>query len=102
MEEICKGICSIPTLSRIEAGERWIDYIVIEALLERMKTEKSEYEFVLDEDDYQDYIRREKIKKLIQKENVTEAEQELAVYEKNCREHFLYEQLFISKNHWYN
>lgn len=95
MEEISHGICSIPTLSRIEAGERVVDYIIIEALLERMKVEKSEYEFVLDEDDYQEYFSREKIKKLIRDGNWKEAEQKLLLYEKSCRKHMLHMQFIM-------
>ena len=36
-KEICDGICSAATLSRIEAGEIIVDFLVIEALLSRLK-----------------------------------------------------------------
>ena len=82
MEEISRGICSLSTLSRIEIGERVVDYIMIEALLERMKIEKSEYEFVLDEDDYSQYMKREEIRKAINDNELKKAEQKLTAYEK--------------------
>lgn len=98
MEEISRGICSIPTLSRIEAGERVVDYIIIEALLERMKISKSEYEFVLDEEDYCQYMQREEIRKLITQKNYEQAEEKLQKYEKEHEEKFLHEQfIFLQK-----
>lgn len=98
MEEISHGICSIPTLSRIESGERVVDYIMIEALLERMKIAKSEYEFVLDEEDYCQYMQREEIRKLINQRNYEQAEKKLLEYEKEHGEKFLHEQfVFLHK-----
>lgn len=98
MEEISHGICSIPTLSRIEAGERVVDYIMIEALLERMKIAKTEYEFVLDEEDYCQYMQREEIRKLITQKDYKGAEKKLQKYEKEHGEKFLHEQfIFLHK-----
>ena len=98
MEEISRGICSISTLARIEAGERVVDYIMIEALLERMKISKAEYEFVLDEEDYCQYIQREEIRKLINQKNYKQAERKLLEYEKEHGEKFLHKQfIFLHK-----
>lgn len=98
MEEISRGICSVTTLSRIEAGERVVDYIMIEALMERMKIAKSEYEFVLDEDDYRQYMQREEIRRIINQKNYEQAEGKLMKYEKNHGEKFLHEQfIFLQK-----
>lgn len=98
MEEISRGICSIPTLSRIEAGERVVDYIMIEALLERMKLAKSEYEFVLDEEDYCQYMQREEIRRLIEQNQYKQAEEKLLEYEKEHGEKYLHEQfVFLHK-----
>ncbi len=71
---LINGICSLPTLSRIETGERVVDYIMIEALLERMNVEKSEYEFVLDNVAYAEYMQREEIRKLVAQKKPEEAE----------------------------
>ena len=98
MEEISHGVCSIPTLSRIEAGERVVDYIMIEALLERMKIAKSEYEFVLDNEDYDEYMQREEIRRLIEQKKYKQAEEKLLEYEKEHGEEFLHEQfIFLQK-----
>lgn len=97
MEDVCDGICSVPTMSRIEAGERVVDYLLIEALLDRMKIAKTEYEFVLDEDDYSAYKQRNDIKMLIQGKQYKEAEDCLSGYEKKyggfeLHQQFLYYQ----------
>ncbi len=92
MEEISHGICSLATLKRIEKGERVTDYLTMEALLERMKIEKSEYEFVLDEDDYSQYMKREEIRKAVRQKEYKKAEQKLAQYEKKYGEAPLHKQ----------
>ena len=35
-EELCRGICSVTTLSRLEAGERRPDILIFNALLQRL------------------------------------------------------------------
>ena len=68
------------------------DYLTMEALLERMKIEKSEYEFVLDEDDYSQYMKREEIRKAVCQKEYKKAEQKLAQYEKKYGEAPLHKQ----------
>lgn len=100
MEEICRGICSISTLSRIETGERVVDYIMIEALLERMKISKSEYEFVLDNKDYDEYMQREEIRNLVNLKKYEQVEQKLLVYEKKHGEKDLHRQfIYLQKGY---
>ena len=100
MEEISRGICSIATLSRIEAGERVVDYIMIEMLLERMKISKAEYEFVLDNDDYAEYMKREEIRKLIFQNELEHAEKKIQLYEKEHGGEELHQQfLFLKKGY---
>ena len=82
-EEICEGICSLATLSRIETGERMVDFLTVESLLARMKVEKSEYEFVLDEEEYELYQQREEIISLIQRQQYDKAKRKLLYYEKH-------------------
>lgn len=100
IEEVCNGICSVSTLFRIELGERVVDYIMIEALLDRMKVSKTEYEFVLDEEDCQEYMQREEIKTLIMQKEYTLAEKKIAAYEKNHGEKVLHRQ-FLSMQKGY-
>lgn len=80
--QVCGGICSVSTFSRIEAGEKTVDYLMIEAFLSRMKIERSEYEFVLDNDDYYAYMFREEIELLVKNREYRQAEERMAAYEK--------------------
>lgn len=82
MEEVCRGICSVPTMARIERGERMVDYLMIEILLERMNISKEEYEFILDNNDYQEYMDREKIRTFIAQKELEQAEKKLELYER--------------------
>ena len=82
-KEISDGICSLTTLSRIEAGERTVDFLMIEVLLDRMKVEKTEYEFVLDEHEYTVYQQREEILSLIFEKEYEKAKAKLLQYEEN-------------------
>ena len=91
-EEISQGICSMSTLSRIEAGERTVDFLIIEALLDRMKVEKIEYEFVLDEEEYIVYKQREEIISLISNNDYSIAKQKLLQYEKSYAQEQLHQQ----------
>lgn len=98
MVEICTGICSVSTLSRIEAGTKIADFLMTEALLDRMKLSTSEYEFILDGDDYRLYKQREEIKMLIQNKKSTQAAKKLKDYEKENNVFPLHRQfIFIQK-----
>lgn len=63
--KLCKGICSVSTLSRIEAGERDVDALILETLLERLGKVPHQYELILTDFDYKAYMYREEIKKRI-------------------------------------
>ena len=91
-KEISDGICSLTTLSRIEAGERTVDFLMIEVLLDRMKVEKTEYEFVLDEDEYTVYQQREEILSLIFEKEYEKAKAKLLQYEENYGNEPLHQQ----------
>ncbi|MDE7210596.1 MAG: hypothetical protein K2O03_04030 [Lachnospiraceae bacterium] len=79
--DICDGICSIPMLSLIEKGEKTADYWMAEALLERMKIEKTECEFVLDDATCNIQMHREAIVTQIQGKEYREAEENLTLYQ---------------------
>ena len=91
-EEISDGICSLTTLSRIEVGERAVDFLMIEVLLDRMKVEKTEYEFVLDEDEYCVYEQREEILSLILEKQYEKAKEKLVQYETKYAQERLHQQ----------
>lgn len=80
--KLSKGLCSVPTLSRIEAGERDVDSLLLEALLERLGKTPNQFELILTDLDYESYQNREEIKKLIENKNFQSAESLLNIYER--------------------
>ncbi len=79
---LCMGLCSVPTLSRIEAGARDVDSLLLEALLERLGKTPNQFELILTDLDYESYQNREEIKKLIEDKNYQDAIRLLDTYEK--------------------
>jgi transcriptional regulator with XRE-family HTH domain len=66
--KLCKGLCSVSTLSRIEAGERDIDAFLLEIFLERLGKIPYQFELILTDFDYEAYQSRKEISKLIEDE----------------------------------
>lgn len=79
--KLCKGLCSVATLSRIEAGERDVDSLLLETLLERLGRMPNQFELILTDFDYLIYQNRIEIKNLIQDKNCEKAYELLAEYE---------------------
>ncbi len=79
---LCKGLCSVATLSRIEAGERDVDSLLLETLLERLGRTPNQFELILTEFDYVIYQMREEIKRLINDRKHQTAAVMLKEYEK--------------------
>jgi transcriptional regulator with XRE-family HTH domain len=77
-----KGLCSVATLSRIEAGERDVDSLLLETLLERLGKTPNQFELILSDVDYMLYQNRENIKKNINDKNYNDAYATLKTYEK--------------------
>lgn len=79
-QDICDGICSVSKFSRVEMGERAVDYLTIEAFLGRMKMDRASYEFVLDVEDSVGYKHRQRIENLIIQKKYEQAEEKLKIY----------------------
>lgn len=79
--KLCKGLCSIATLSRLESGERDVDSLLLETLLERLGKNSNHFELILTEFDYETYQMREEIKKLINQKQLEMADELLIIYE---------------------
>lgn len=78
--KLCKGLCSVATLSRIEAGERDVDSLLLDTLLERLGKTPNQFELILTDFDYEIYQIREKIKKYVRDRNYGEAHSLLHKY----------------------
>ena len=79
--KLCKGLCSVATLSRIEAGERDVDSLLLETLLERLGRMPNQFELILTDFDYLIYQNRVVIKNLIQDKEWVKAHELLQEYE---------------------
>jgi transcriptional regulator with XRE-family HTH domain len=80
--KLCKGICSISTLSRLEAGERDADAFILETLLERLGKAPYQFELILTDFDHEAYQSRIEINKLIEDEAIMEAYKLIREYDK--------------------
>lgn len=79
--KLCKGICSVSTLSRIEAGERDVDALILETLLERLGKFPYHFELILTDFDYNAYMFREEIKKKINEKDIKGAHELILEYD---------------------
>jgi transcriptional regulator with XRE-family HTH domain len=79
---LCKGLCSVATLSRIEAGEREADGLLLEILLQRMGMTPDKFELILTEVDYEAFQKREEIENLINQKDFITASELLSSYKK--------------------
>jgi transcriptional regulator with XRE-family HTH domain len=82
--KLCKGLCSVATLSRIETGERDVDSLLLETLLERLGRMPNQFELILTDADYVLYQCREDIKKQLEEKNYEKASNLLNEYERNA------------------
>ncbi|BCK00046.1 helix-turn-helix domain-containing protein [Anaerocolumna chitinilytica] len=78
---LCKGVCSVSALSRIEAGEREADALLLEVLLERMGKTTDKFELILTDSDYVSFQKRQEIKRLIHNNDLVGAAEQLDLYQ---------------------
>ena len=93
--ELCRGICSIPTLSRIESGEREPDQMLFDSLVSRLGKDGAKWELILKENDKKLLQKRIYIEYLIQAEEWKELKEKLEDYKnfegvtKNLQEQYV-------------
>lgn len=80
--KLCKGLCSVSTLSRIEAGERDADALLLETLLERLGKTPNQFELILSDFDYEAYLCRKEICNRIEDKEIDEAYRLINEYSK--------------------
>lgn len=86
LERLSSGICSVTTLSRIEAGVREIDSLMAEALLGRIGKEVTQFEIMLNDEDYAMWQRREAIHMAFERAEYNTVELLLEEYRKGINE----------------
>lgn len=62
LEAVCDGLCSAATLERIERGERIADSLLGKLLLERLGQDVTQFELILNDEDYMLWRMREDIR----------------------------------------
>lgn len=81
MEALASGICSTTTLSRVEAGSREIDSLMAEALLGRVGKEVTQFELLLNDEDYAMWQKRESIHAALKEKRYDEVRDGVCQYE---------------------
>lgn len=95
-KELCRGLCSIPTLSRIESGEREPDQMLFDSLTSRLGKDSTKWELILKENDKKLLQKRSYMEYLIQIEKWEELKEKLEDYKefnelsKNLQEQYIY------------
>ncbi len=79
-KELSQGLCSVATLSRIEAGERLPDQILFDSLISRLGKDSTKWELILKENDKRLLYKRNYIDYLIWAEEWEQLEEELGKY----------------------
>ena len=94
-KELCRGLCSIPTLSRIEYGEREPEQMLFDSLISRLGKDSTKWELILKETDKKLLQKRVYMEYLIQAEEWEELKEKLEDYKdfdgvtKNLQEQYV-------------
>ena len=79
--DVCAGICSVSTLSKIENGSKEADSLILETLLERIGKEVLQFEMILNDYDYSLWELRRQIETEMEHDKKDIARQLLQEYE---------------------
>ncbi|MEG1459653.1 MAG: helix-turn-helix transcriptional regulator, partial [Acetivibrio sp.] len=81
-QALCRGLCSVSKISRIESGERMPDMLLMEALFQRLGKSPDKIEMMLSERDYTLCGIRMEIELALLRRDYLEAESQLNLYAK--------------------
>ncbi len=90
--DLCRNLCSVATMSRIENGETDTPVMMAQTLLERLGLNVNKFELLLDRDDSRYFRRRDEVDEALWKRDIPLAEKELAAYETMVEEDKLHQQ----------
>ena len=93
--QVCEGICSEMTMSRIETGEREYDSLMLETLLSCVGKSLENFEMVLNETDYYLYKLRERIQIAAEEKDIGSLKEYLEAYKKSMPAHMVLHQQFL-------
>lgn len=84
-EEISLGLCSMSALHRLEAGERFADKKLIDALIQRLGKSSDKFEFVLGKTEYEINQKRIAIDNAFEMEKYDDCRELLKKFEAECK-----------------
>lgn len=84
-EEIALGLCSTSVLQRLEAGERFADKKLIDALIQRLGKSSDKFEFVLGKVEYETNQKRIAIDHAFEIEDYDKCRELLKKFEEECK-----------------
>lgn len=90
--DLCSGLCSVSTLSRMEHGEIDIPILLAQALLQRLGVDIDRFELLLGEQEYKYFAQRQIIEDALHREDILQAEQELVRYQEMMAQENLHQQ----------
>lgn len=85
-EELCRGLCSVATLSRLEAGERRPDIFVFNALFQRIGKSTDYFNIVFNLEEFTYFAKRRNIEIALLSEDYFQAEKELVLLEEELQQ----------------
>ena len=85
-EELCRGICSVTTLSRLETGERRPDILIFNALLERLGKSSDYVNTILTQEEFEYFVRRRNVEIAFSEKDFEQAEKDLQEWEQEIAE----------------
>ena len=77
---LCKGLCSVQLLSKIELEERTPDMLLLEALMQRLGKSPEKLEIILSLEEYHYIEARDEIEDALRFGMLDEAEEKLSIY----------------------
>ena len=83
LSDVCSGICSQSTLSRVEQGSRELDSLTSEMLLGRIGREVTRFELILNAEDYYLNQLRIEINETIEEKKYIKAKEKIDLYRKH-------------------
>lgn len=84
--DVCSGICSQSTLSRVEQGSRELDSLTSEMLLGRIGREVTRFELILNAEDYYLNQLRIEINENIEEKNYIKEKKKLIYTDNICQQ----------------
>ena len=94
-EELGKGICSQDLISKVELGKRYPDKLERDRFLDRLGENGYDFECYLEDEEYEEWLKRRKIIALLHKGRLEEAETRLNEFREEKRKRSKLEQQFL-------